>query len=93
MLQYAALSGGMSVLVHHTDDQRKFAYTKHTDKVMPLAEKEGWTVIDTRPTERPSFPGGDVRTGRSESLSEPRLEPFPERGGDPGGGGITDPVL
>ena len=48
MLQYAALSGGLSVLVHHTDAEREFAYTKHTDKVMPLAANEGWTVIDTK---------------------------------------------
>ncbi len=57
MLQYAALSGGMSVLVHHTDDKREFAYTSHTDKVMPLAQKEGWTVIDMKRDWKAIFPG------------------------------------
>lgn len=56
MLQYAALSGGMSVLVHHTDGEREFAYTKHTDKVMPLAQKEGWTVIDMQQDWKTIFP-------------------------------------
>lgn len=46
MLQYAALTGGMSVLVHHTDGAREYKYNKHTDKVMPLAKKDGWTIID-----------------------------------------------
>ena len=46
MLQYAALSGGMAILIHHTDAEREFAYDSHTDKVMPLAKKEGWTVVD-----------------------------------------------
>lgn len=48
MLQYAALNGGMSVLVHHTDGDREYAYNSHTDKVMPLAQKEGWTVVDMK---------------------------------------------
>ena len=58
MLQYAALSGGMSVLVHHTDGEREFAYTKHTDKVMRLAKKEGWTVIDIKQDWETVFPAG-----------------------------------
>lgn len=46
MLQYTALNDGLSILIHHTDADREFAYDKHTDKVMPLASKEGWVVVD-----------------------------------------------
>lgn len=56
MLQYAALSGGMSILIHHTDAERELAYDSHTDKVMPLAEKEGWTVVDIKADWRRVFP-------------------------------------
>ena len=56
MLQYAALSGGMSILIHHTDDKREFAYNSQTDKVMPLAEKEGWTVVDMKTDWKRVFP-------------------------------------
>jgi hypothetical protein len=56
MLQYAALAGGMSVLVHHTDAEREFAYDSHTDKVMPLAKKEGWTVVDMKRDWKVVFP-------------------------------------
>jgi soluble P-type ATPase len=56
MLQYAALSGGMSILIHHTDAEREFAYDSHTDKVMPLAKKEGWTVVDMKRDWKLVFP-------------------------------------
>jgi phosphoglycolate phosphatase-like HAD superfamily hydrolase len=56
MLQYAALTGGMSVLVHHTDDTREYKYDKHTDKVIPLAKEEGWTVIDMKNDWKTIFP-------------------------------------
>lgn len=56
MLQYTALSGGMSVLVHHTDEEREFAYDSHTEKVMPLAKEEGWIVVDMKSDWRQVFP-------------------------------------
>ncbi len=56
MLQYAALSGGMSILIHHTDADREFVYNSHTDKVLPLAEKEGWTVVDMKIDWKHVFP-------------------------------------
>lgn len=46
MLQSTALSGGLSVLLHHTDDDRETAYDGHTDQVLPLASEDGWLVID-----------------------------------------------
>ena len=30
------------------DAQREYAYNKHTDKVMPLAKQERWTVVDMK---------------------------------------------
>jgi hypothetical protein len=50
MLQYVALQGrpSLSLLVHHTDDKREFAYDKHADKVLARAAKERWTVIDMK---------------------------------------------
>jgi hypothetical protein len=57
MLQYAALNGGFSLLVHHTDDEREVAYDGHTDKVMPLAESQGWTVVDMKRDWSRVFPG------------------------------------
>lgn len=56
MLQYAALGGGLSILIHHTDGEREFAYDSHTDKVIPLAEKEGWTVVDMKSDWKHVFP-------------------------------------
>jgi hypothetical protein len=43
MLQYTALEGGLSLLVHHTDGEHEDKYDKHTEKVLPLAKKEGCT--------------------------------------------------
>ena len=59
MLQYAAETGGMSILIHHTDGEREYAYDTHTDKVMPLAQKEDWTVVDMKRNWRQVFPSGD----------------------------------
>jgi phosphoglycolate phosphatase-like HAD superfamily hydrolase len=56
MLQYTALTGGLALLVHHTDGDREDKYDKHTEKVMPLAKKEGWTVIDMKADWRRVFP-------------------------------------
>jgi hypothetical protein len=43
MLQYTALEGDMSLLVHHADGEREDEYDKHTEKVLPLAKKRGCT--------------------------------------------------
>ena len=50
MLEYTSQQAGpaMSVLVHHTDAGREYAYDSHTDKVMPLAKKDGWTIVDMK---------------------------------------------
>ena len=50
MLQWVAQQSGpsLSLLVHHTDAEREYQYNKHTDKVLPLAKQEGWTVIDMK---------------------------------------------
>ena len=65
MLQYTALGGGLSLLVHHTDGEREDKedkydkydkYDKHTEKVLPLAKKEGWAVIDMKADWKTGFP-------------------------------------
>ena len=61
MLQYVSQQNRRSLplLVHHTDAEREYAYDKHTDKVMPLAKKEGWTVIDIKNDWKTVFPGSN----------------------------------
>jgi len=56
MLQQTALAGGLALLVHHTDGAREDKYDKHTEKVMPLAKTEGWTVIDMKSDWKVVFP-------------------------------------
>ncbi len=58
MLQYTSqqVCPGMPVLVHHTNAEREYAYDKHTHMVIPLARKEGWTVIDTKQDWKTVFP-------------------------------------
>jgi hypothetical protein len=43
-----APKGGLSPLLRHTDGERGDKYDNHTEKVMPLAKKEGWTDIDMK---------------------------------------------
>lgn len=40
MLHYTASFGGMSLWLHHDDEQREDKYDKHTDKLQQLTEKE-----------------------------------------------------
>ena len=47
---------GLSPLLRHTDGERGDKYDKHTEKVMPLAKKEGWTVIDIKGDWNTVFP-------------------------------------
>lgn len=56
MLQYTALNGGLSLLIHHTDAGREYQYDKHTDKVMPLAIQEGWSIVDMKKDWKTVFP-------------------------------------
>ncbi len=43
---------GLSTILVEVKDK----YDKHTEKVMPLAKKEGWTVIDTKYDWKTVFP-------------------------------------
>ncbi len=58
MLQWTARQErrSMSLLVHHTDAEREYAYDTHTDKVLPLAKKENWTVVDMKNDWKTIFP-------------------------------------
>lgn len=60
MLQYVAGGKGtrLSLVVHHTDDEREYAYDKHTEKILPAAKKGGWTVIDMKTDWNRVFAGG-----------------------------------
>lgn len=63
MLQWTKASDkpSMALLVHHTDADREWAYDKDSmvgklDKALPLAKKEGWTVIDMKTDWNTVFP-------------------------------------
>ena len=61
MLQYVSQQDGpsLALLVHHTDGDREYAYDSHTDKVMPLAKQEGWTVVDMKDDWGTVFPSAE----------------------------------
>lgn len=63
MLQWTKAGEGprMSVLVHHTDAEREWAYDKESsvgrlDKALPVAEKEQWIVVDMKQDWNRIFP-------------------------------------
>ena len=58
MLQWTNDQSGphLSILLHHTDAAREYAYDAHTDEVMPEAKKRGWTVIDMQRDWKVVFP-------------------------------------
>lgn len=63
MLQWTKAGEGprMSVLVHHTDAEREWAYDKESsvgrlDKALPVAEKEQWIVVDMKQDWNRVFP-------------------------------------
>ena len=51
-----APKGGLSPLLCHADGERGDKYDNHTEKVMPLAKKEGWTDIDMKGDWNTVFP-------------------------------------
>ena len=55
MLQWTTAGAGarFALLVHHTDEQREWAYDRHSpigrlDKALDEARAKGWTVVDMR---------------------------------------------
>lgn len=55
MLQWTAAGAGkrLMVLVHHTDEQREYAYDREShigklDKALNQAGRDGWTVVDMK---------------------------------------------
>jgi hypothetical protein len=55
MLQWTCLNrkNSLCALVHHTDEKREWAYDKKSsigqlNKAIPIAEKEGWLLIDMK---------------------------------------------
>ena len=63
MLEYTAAGGGarLSLLVHHDDAIREFAYDRHStvghlDKALDAAKQQGWTVVSMKNDWRSIFP-------------------------------------
>ncbi|NAW84903.1 HAD family hydrolase [Photobacterium halotolerans] len=63
MLQWTKAGSGprMSLLLHHTDAEREWAYDKessigHLDKALSVAEKEQWIVVDMKRDWKQVFP-------------------------------------
>ncbi|WP_027252749.1 HAD family hydrolase [Photobacterium halotolerans] len=63
MLQWTKAGSGprMSLLLHHTDAEREWAYDKessigHLDKALSVAEKEQWIVVDMKQDWKQVFP-------------------------------------
>ena len=50
MLEYAASEGrpNLSVLLHHDDAEREYAYDEGAERALQLADDHGWTVISMR---------------------------------------------
>lgn len=67
MLQWTAAGGGARFmgLVHHTDAEREYAYTKQQfntlDKALDEANAKGWMVVDMKNDWRTIFTAGGVR--------------------------------
>jgi len=64
MLQWAEAGEGkrLMVLVHHTDEQREYAYDRDShigklDKVLDSALQGGWTVVDMKKDWNVIYPG------------------------------------
>jgi phosphoglycolate phosphatase-like HAD superfamily hydrolase len=65
MLEWAKGGGGVrfALLVHHTDAVREWAYDRNSsvgklDKVLDVAQAEGWTVVDMKNDWKTIFPFG-----------------------------------
>ena len=50
MLRYATEHAGLTLglLLHHDDGEREYAYDTGAELVLPLAAKEGWTVVSMK---------------------------------------------
>jgi phosphoglycolate phosphatase-like HAD superfamily hydrolase len=63
MLQWTTAGAGarFALLVHHTDEQREWAYDRHShvgklDKALDEAAAKGWTVVDMKKDWKQVFP-------------------------------------
>ena len=67
MLQWTAAGGAVRFmgLVHHTDAEREYAYTKQRfntlDKALDEANAKGWMVVDMKSDWRTIFPAASAR--------------------------------
>ena len=63
MLQWTVAGGGprFAGIVHHTDDEREYAYDRHShigklDKALDEGRARGWTIVDMKRDWRQVFP-------------------------------------
>ena len=63
MLQWTKAAPGkrLSVLIHHTDDKREWAYDRNSaigklNKALDMASADGWTVVDMKEDWKEIFP-------------------------------------
>lgn len=66
MLQFAQAGSArsMSILVHHDDDVREFAYTAGAERALDLAGESGWVVTSMRDEWAAVFPDAGESAGR-----------------------------
>ncbi|MGD8843511.1 MAG: HAD family hydrolase [Gammaproteobacteria bacterium] len=67
MLQWTSAGDGkrFGLLVHHTDDEREWAYDRQSpigrlDKALDAAPANGWTVVDIKKDWKTVYPAADV---------------------------------
>ncbi|WP_347402400.1 HAD family hydrolase [Corallococcus macrosporus] len=60
MLQYTQEQprAGFTLLIHHDDAEREFAYEEKNDASLKAAREGGWTVVSMRQDWKRIFPGG-----------------------------------
>lgn len=73
MLRYTAESGGpaLSLLLHHDDGDRAYAYDRGAEQALALAKQKGWTVVSMKKDFRRVFrlPPRERETVRSYPVS------------------------
>ena len=48
LLHDTSRRGGLSMLIHHTDDKREFQYDRKAEKALEEASRQNWVVVDMK---------------------------------------------
>ena len=85
MLQYAAAGPGrnLSILIHHTDQQREYAYDRHSkvgtlDRGLDYARSHDWLVVDMKNDWKKIF-AANRRPGKLPGQVPENQEPAPAK--------------